>query len=394
MQNIFVKFSRYLKKNRVKTAVLLPAAFFAVYYLAKLIHLYRTSPGRTMGKRNIYFFEHMSIVLSDITPAFTGREFFYALLTIVFAGLFIHLARPRKKNMKVGVEYGAARWGNHESIEPYIDKNRDHNIILSDTEMLSMNGRMPNMEHNRNKNVLVIGGSGSGKTYSYVTPNLLQMDCSYVLTDPKGTIVDNVGTLFLRKGYKVRILNTINFAKSMRYNPFAYIREEKDVLKMANSLFTALKGEEGGNAADPFWDEAAKLFIQAVIGFIWYEAPVEEQNMSTFLELLNACEVREDDDAFKNAVDLLFEELEEDLNEKSRRAFEEAQKELEILKKNHTAQKDEIYAATKKLKKAEKNLDAGSNHFAVRQWKKYKMAAGVIKYKRLLNQNNYKTATA
>lgn len=375
MQKSYGRIFSYIRKNRIKVTIQCCIVFFVSYNLAKLIHLYNTSPGRTLGKRNAYFFGHMGSTLQDISPSFTSMEFFYALLAVVLFGITFHMARPLKKNMKTGVEYGAAHWGNHESIAPYIDKNRDHNIILSDTEMLSMNGRMPNMEHNRNKNVLVIGGSGSGKTYSYVTPNLLQMDCSYVVTDPKGTIVDNVGTLFLRKHYKVKILNTINFAKSLKYNPFAYIREEKDVLKMANALFTALKGEEGGQAADPFWDEAAKLFIQAIIGFIWYEAPENEQNMSTFLELLNACEVREDDDTFKNAVDLLFEDLENELNQNSIDTYQEAEKRLEELRK-HSTDTEEITAAVKDLKRAKKNLGAGSDHFAVRQWKKYKLAAG------------------
>lgn len=180
----------------------------------------------------------------------------------------------------------------------------------------------------------------------------------------------------MRSHYKVKILNTINFAKSMKYNPFVYIKREKDILKMANALFTALKGGEGGSAADPFWDEAAKLFMQAVFGYIWYEAPEDEQNMSTFLELLNACEVREDDDTFKNAVDLLFEDLEESLNKKSDKDYQKAKQSLENLRAEHPDQTDEIARAKKALKKAEKNLNAGTEHFAVRQWKKYKLAAG------------------
>lgn len=370
------KIIHYLRKNHTKVMVMSVAVFFLTFNLAKLIHLYRVSPGKTLVKRNAYFFEHMNSVLRDIAPAFTYKELFYALLIVLLTGLLIHLARPPKKNMKTGVEYGSARWGNHESIAPYIDKDQYHNIILSATERLSMSGRMPVMEHNRNKNVIVIGGSGSGKTYSFVTPNLLQMDCSYVVTDPKGTIVNNIGTLFLRSHYKVKILNTINFSKSMRYNPFAYIKREKDILKMANALFAALKGGEGGSAADPFWDEAAKLFMQAIFGFIWYEAPEEEQNMSTFLELLNACEVREDDDTFKNAVDLLFEDLEDRLNKKASKDYEKAKQYLENLQSFHLDRKKEIAIAAKRLRRAEKNLNAGSEHFAVRQWKKYKLAAG------------------
>lgn len=188
MQKESDKILHYLQKNCMKVVIVSFITCFLTYNLAKLMHLYRASPGKTLAKRNAYFFEHMNSVLRDIAPAFTCKEFFYALAIVAVTGLFIHLARPPKKNMKNGVEYGAARWGNHESIAPYIDKDQYHNIILSATERLSMSGRMPVMEHNRNKNVIVIGGSGSGKTYSFVTPNLLQMDCSYVVTDPKGYI--------------------------------------------------------------------------------------------------------------------------------------------------------------------------------------------------------------
>lgn len=188
MQKELDKALRYLQKNRIKAVILSSVIFISTYNAAKLLHLYHVSPGKNMAMRNDYFFEHMNEALRNITPAFTCREFLNALLIIGVICLFIYLARPAKKNMKNGVEYGAARWGNHESIAPYIDKDQYHNIILSATERLSMSGRMPVMEHNRNKNVIVIGGSGSGKTYSFVTPNLLQMDCSYVVTDPKGSL--------------------------------------------------------------------------------------------------------------------------------------------------------------------------------------------------------------
>jgi type IV secretion system protein VirD4 len=255
-------------------------------------------------------------------------------ISVVIKFIIIVMSPP-KKNFKHGQEYGSARWGTPADIAPYIDKNPYHNILLSATEKLSMEGRMPNMEHNRNKNVEIVGGSGSGKTFSYVTPNIIQCDCSYVVTDPKGTILENVGYLMRKKGYVIKVLNTIDFTKSMHYNPFAYIKTEEDILSTVSQMFEALKAEDAGSGGDPFWNDAAELFLCSIFALIHYEAPPEEQNMTTFLEFFNSYEVSEEDEGFKNGVDLVFDELEQ------------------------------------------KNPD----HFAVRQYKKFKMAAGVISYK-------------
>lgn len=235
-----------------------------------------------------------------------------------------------RKNTRQGEEYGASRWGTADDIKPFIDPDPFNNIILSKTEFLSMNPRMKKFNLNRNKHVVVYGGSGSGKTYGIVKPNLYQLHSSYVLTDPKGTLLPETGNLFEKKGYRIKVFDTVNLANSMHYNPFAYIKEPKDILTLANVLFTNLKPENAGTPPDPFFDQAALLWLQATIGYLWYEAPKEEQNIPTLLEILEADEVREDDESYKNAVDMLFEELE---------------------------QKDK-------------------RHFAVKQRKKYKKAAG------------------
>ena len=242
--------------------------------------------------------------------------------------LAVYLKGKNAKNFRHNREYGSARWGKREDIEPYIDPNFQNNVILSQTERLTMNSRPTNPKYARNKNVLVVGGSGSGKTRFFIKPNILQMHSSYVVTDPKGTVVNEVGNALVKNGYRMKIFNTINFKKSMHYNPFAYVHDEKDILKLITTLIANTKGE--GKAGDEFWEKAEKLLYSALIGYIHYEAPEEEQNFSTLLEMLNAMEVREDDEEFKNPVDLMFEEL------------------------------------------AERDPD----HFAVRQYAKYKLSAG------------------
>ena len=244
---------------------------------------------------------------------------------------FLYYRSKNAKKFRQGVEYGSARWGTAKDIAPYMDPVFENNIILTQTERLMMSSRPKNPKYARNKNVLVIGGSGSGKTRFYVKPNLMQMspNTSYVVTDPKGTILIEVGKMLVNGGYRIKVLNTINFKKSMHYNPFHYIRSERDILKLVNTIIANTKGE-GDKSGEDFWVKAERLYYCALIGYIWYEAPEEEQNFSTLLEFINASEAREDDEEFKNAVDLLFEELE-----------------------------------------AEE-----PNHFAVRQYKKYKLAAG------------------
>ena len=243
--------------------------------------------------------------------------------------LIVYYKAKHAKKFRQGVEYGSARWGLPRDIKPYMDPVFENNILLTATERLMMSGRPKKPKYARNKNVLVIGGSGSGKTRFYVKPNLMQMHSSYVVTDPKGTVLVECGKMLVKNNYRVKVLNTINFAKSMKYNPFAYIRSEKDILKLVNTIIVNTKGE-GQQAGEDFWVKAEKLYYTALIAYIWYEAPEEEQNFSMLIDLIDASEAREDDENFKNAVDLLFEELEQ------------------------------------------KN----PNHFAVRQYKKYKLAAG------------------
>ena len=254
------------------------------------------------------------------------------LTGIGIAALIKFIVYTKSKNAKKfrqGKEYGSARWGTKKDIEPYMDEKFQNNILLTQTERLTMNGRPANPKYARNKNVLVIGGSGSGKTRFYVKPNLMQMHSSYCVTDPKGTIVLECGKMLEDNGYEIKILNTINFKKSMKYNPFAYLRSEKDILKLVQTIIANTKGE-GEKAGEDFWVKAEKLYYTALIGYIWYEAPFEEKNFATLLDMIDASEVREDDESYMNPIDRLFEALE---------------------KKEPT-------------------------HFAVKQYKKYKLAAG------------------
>ncbi len=248
-----------------------------------------------------------------------------AALALRFA---VYMKSKNARKYRHGMEYGSARWGTTQDIEPFMSEDFRNNVILTKTERLMLDGRPKNPKYARNKNVLIVGGSGSGKTRFFLLPNLMQMHSSYVITDPKGDIVNITGKMLLKHGYELKILNTINFKKSMHYNPLAYIHSEKDILKLVNALIANTKGD--GKSNDPFWEKAETLLYTALIGYIHYEAPPEEQNFSTLLEFINAMEVREDDEDFKNPVDLMFDEL------------------------------------------AEKNPD----HFAVRQYKKYLLAAG------------------
>ena len=265
---------------------------------------------------------------SNILPSIHPMDLCVGAAVAGALRLAVYLKGKNAKNYRHNEEYGSARWGTHADIEPYIDPEFQNNVILSQTERLTMNSRPKNPKYARNKNVLVVGGSGSGKTRFFIKPQILQFHSSYVVTDPKGTLINEVGTALLRKGYRIKILNTINFKKSQHYNPFAYIHSEKDILKLVTTLIANTKGDGKGN--DDFWVKAETLLYTALIGYIHYEAPEEEQNFATLLEMLNAMEVREDDEEFKNPVDLMFDELEK---------------------------KD-------------------PEHFAVRQYKKYSLAAG------------------
>ncbi len=301
------------------------------YFVDKCFWLYRQCVGNSLFDKLGVMFLHLellfyhwypSLYLTDLLGGFAG------------AAIFLVYFRYRKLNAKKfrkGEEYGSARWGNEKDIAPFIDPVFENNILFTMTERLTMNGRPKLPKYARNKNVLVIGGSGSGKTRFYLKPNLMQMPekVSYVVTDPKGTLLPECGKMLVNHGYQIRVLNTINFSKSMHYNPFQYIHSEKDILKLVNTIIANTKGE-GEKATEDFWVKAERLLYSALIGFIWYEAPEEEQNFSTLLEFINASETKEDDENFQNAVDLLFEELEQENPE----------------------------------------------HFAVRQYQKYKLAAG------------------
>lgn len=262
-------------------------------------------------------------------PSLKIKNLMPGLILSVVIKLILIQKKKKAKKFREGREYGSARWGNEKDIEPYIDKKFENNVLLTQTERLTMNNRPKNPKYARNKNVLVIGGSGSGKTRFFVKPNLMQMHSSYVVTDPKGTLVLECGKMLERNGYEIKILNTINFKKSMRYNPFAYLKSEKDILKLVQTIIANTKGE-GEKSTEDFWVKAEKLYYTALIGYIWYEAPKEEQNFTTLLAMIDASEVREEDENFKNAVDYMFEALEKEK----------------------------------------------PNHFAVKQYKKYKLAAG------------------
>ena len=317
-------------RDDIKKHLILSIPYLIVWYLAdKLGWLYRVAEGTLAGEKLLFVFSNFQAAFHNPLPSFHPHDFLVGVAGALIARGLIYMKQQDAKKFRQGVEYGSARWGTPADIKPYVDENPDNNIILSQTERLTMNSRPKNPKYARNKNILVIGGSGSGKTRFFIKPSLLQQHSSYVVTDPKGTLLVECGRMLERGGYAIRSLNTINFKKSMHYNPFVYIRSEKDILKLANTIIANTKGE-GEKAGEDFWVKAERLYYQALIGLIWYEAPDEEMNFGTLLEFINASEAREDDENFKNAVDDIFEELEA---------------------------KD-------------------PDHFAVRQYKKYKLAAG------------------
>lgn len=271
----------------------------------------------------------LEINTMSFLPSLHPTDIIMGVVVAVLIKIIVYTKGKNVKKFRQGKEYGSARWGTKKDIEPYMDEKFQNNILLTQTERLTMNGRPANPKYARNKNVLVIGGSGSGKTRFYVKPNLMQMHSSYCVTDPKGTIVLECGKMLEDNGYEIKILNTINFKKSMKYNPFAYLRSEKDILKLVQTIIANTKGE-GEKAGEDFWVKAEKLYYTALIGYIFYEAPKEEKNFATLLDMIDASEVREDDESYMNPIDRLFEALE---------------------KKEPT-------------------------HFAVKQYKKYKLAAG------------------
>lgn len=330
------KISEFIKGKlqgaNLKKVVVMNFPFLIVFYVAdKAAWLYRHCVGASAIVKLGVMLMNFQLAFTKPMPSFVLTDLTWGVgMAVILKAVLVYRSKNAKK-FRHGEEYGSARWGTPKDIEPFIDPVFENNVLLTQTERLTMNSRPKQPKYARNKNVIIIGGSGSGKTRFYVKPNLMQMGekISYVVTDPKGTIIIECGKMLVDNGYKVKVLNTINFKKSMHYNPFHYIRSEKDILKLVNTIIANTKGE-GEKSSEDFWVKAERLLYTALIGYIWYEAPEEEQNFATLLEFINASETREEDEEFKNAVDELFDELEAEHPE----------------------------------------------HFAVRQYRKYKLAAG------------------
>ena len=305
----------------------IPYVFIALF-ATKLGQAWRLAPGMDFSGKALHIMEGFAAAFRSALPSFHPIDLCVGVAAALLIRLAVYVKGKNAKKFRKNLEYGSARWGKPEDIAPYVDPKFENNIILTQTERLMMSNRPKDPKTARNKNVLVVGGSGSGKTRFFIKPNLMQLHSSYVVTDPKGSIAVECGKLMLCNGYKVKIFNSINFKKSHHYNPFAYIHSEKDILKLVTTLIANTKGD--GKSGDDFWQKAETLLYTALIGYIHYEAPEEEQNFATLIEFINAMEVREDDETFENNVDLAFKELE----------------------------------------------SREPNHFAVRQYKKYKLAAG------------------
>lgn len=338
-----------MSKKEIKRLVILNIPYLILGLLAtNLGEAWRLAEGTDISARLLAFFSTVGQAFTNPMPSFYPSD----LLVGLFAGgcvrLAVYLKGKNAKKYRHNMEYGSARWGTAKDIEPFVAPKFEDNIILTKTERLMLSNRPANPKNARNKNVLIVGGSGSGKTRFWIKPNLLQCNSkeyptSFVVTDPKGQIVCECGNALLKYGYRIKIFNTINFKKSMRYNPFAYVHSEKDILKLVTTLMANTKGD--GKSGDEFWEKSEKLLYTALIAYIHYEAPVEEQNFATLLTFLNAMEVREDDEEFQNPVDLMFEALER------------------------------------------KKPDS----FAVRQYRLYKLAAGVVCFKRLIHHDMSKS---
>ena len=294
--------------NKTKKQLLLNLPYFiAGLVCTNLGEAWRIAEGADMSEKLLGFLSALGAAFSNPMPSLHPMDLLIGVCCGAGLRIAVYLKGKNAKKYRHGMEYGSARWGTQKDIEPFEDPVFANNVILTRTERLMMGNRPKNPANARNKNVLVVGGSGSGKTRFWLKPNLLQCHSSYVVTDPKGTIVLECGNAMLKNGYKVRILNTINFKKSMHYNPFAYVHSEKDILKLVTTLMTNTKGE--GSGGDPFWEKSERLLLTALIAYLHYEAPVEEQNFATLLEMLNTMQVLEDDEEYQNPVDLLFEEL-------------------------------------------------------------------------------------
>ena len=317
------------KPLHIKKLVLpnIPYVLIALF-ATKLGQAWRLAPGTDFSGKALHLMEGFAAAFRSALPSFHPIDLCVGVAAALLIRLIVYVKGKNAKKFRKNLEYGSARWGKPEDIAPYVDPKFENNVILTRTERLMMSNRPKDPKTARNKNVLVVGGSGSGKTRFFIKPNLMQLHSSYVVTDPKGSIAVECGKLMLRNGYKVKIFNSINFKKSHHYNPFAYIHSEKDILKLVTTLIANTKGD--GKSGDDFWQKAETLLYTALIGYIHYEAPEEEQNFATLIEFINAMEVREDDETFENNVDLAFKEL----------------------------------------------ASREPNHFAVRQYKKYKLAAG------------------
>ena len=313
-----------LKKTLISS---LPYVFIALF-ATKFGQTWRLADGITVSEKFLHIADGFSEAMQSPLPSFHPLDLLVGVMVALIIRLIVYEKSKNAKKYRRNVEYGSARWGKADDIVPYIDPVFRNNVILTQTERLTMNNRPKDPKTARNKNVLVVGGSGSGKTRFFVKPQIMQMHSSYCITDPKGSLVCETGKMLQKNGYKIKVLNTINFKKSMRYNPFSYIHSEKDVLKLVTCLMQNTKGE--GKGSDPFWEKAEQLLYTALIGYIWLEAPEEEKNFNTLIEMINAMEVREDDEDYENQVDIIFRELKE------------------------------------------KN----PSHFAVRQYAKYRLAAG------------------
>ena len=317
-------------KPEIKKQIILHLPYLAfVYLFGKVGQAFRLAQGVDISAKLLHIGQGFSAAFASAAPSFHPSDLLIGLAAAVIIRLVVYSKQKNAKKYRKGMEYGTARWGTAADIKPFIDPVFDNNVLLTATERLMMSNRPKDPKNARNKNILVIGGSGSGKTRFFCKPNIMQLHSSYVITDPKGSLICEVGQLLQRAKYRIAVLNTINFSKSMHYNPFAYLRTEKDILKLVNTIIVNTKGE-GAQSTEDFWVKAERLYYTALIGYIHYEAPEEEKNFITLLDMINASDTREDDEDYKNPVDLLFDRLEEREPE----------------------------------------------HFAVKQYRKYKLAAG------------------
>ena len=317
-------------KPEIKKQIILHLPYLAfVYLFGKVGQAFRLAQGADLSAKLLHIGQGFSAAFASAAPSFHPTDLLIGLAAAVIIRLVVYSKQKNAKKYRKGMEYGTARWGTAADIKPFIDPVFDNNVLLTQTERLMMSNRPKDPKNARNKNILVIGGSGSGKTRFFCKPNIMQLHSSYVITDPKGSLICEVGQLLQRAKYRIAVLNTINFSKSMHYNPFAYLRTEKDILKLVNTIIVNTKGE-GAQSTEDFWVKAERLYYTALIGYIHYEAPEEEKNFITLLDMINASDTREDDEDYKNPVDLLFDRLEEREPE----------------------------------------------HFAVKQYRKYKLAAG------------------